>query len=170
MDEASKQYTAFTVENLGFFECKHMLFGLYNAPATFQRLMQNCMCKLNMNYCLIYLDDMIVFSKIEEEHLHCLPLVFGCFREQHLKIKPTKCKFLKSKINYLTHHVSKDGICPSKENLKAVAEFASPQTYTEIQAFWGFGHCKLFIEGFTHMCNHCTSIFLERVPARRMSK
>ena len=62
MDEASKQYTAFTVGNFGFFECNRMLFGFCNAPATFQRLMQNCMGELNLVYCLIYLDDLIVFS------------------------------------------------------------------------------------------------------------
>ena len=69
MDEASKQYTAFTVRNLGFFECEHMPFGLCNAPATFQRLMQNCLGELNLIYCLIYLGDVIVFSKMKEEHL-----------------------------------------------------------------------------------------------------
>ena len=70
MDEVSKQYTAFTVGNLGFFECDRMLFGLCNAPATFQWLMQNCMSELNFVYCLIYLDDLIVFSSTTEEHLH----------------------------------------------------------------------------------------------------
>ena len=69
MDEASKQYTAFTVGNLGFFKWEHMPFGLCNAPATFHRLMQNCLGELNLMYCLIYLDDVIVFSKTEEEHL-----------------------------------------------------------------------------------------------------
>ena len=65
MDEASKQYTTFTVGNLGFFECDRMPFELCNAPATFQWLMQNCMGELNLVYCLIYLDDLIVFSQIE---------------------------------------------------------------------------------------------------------
>ena len=68
MDKASKQYTAFTVGNLGFFECEHVPFGLCNAPATFLRLMQNCLGKLNFTYCLIYLDDVIVFSETKEEH------------------------------------------------------------------------------------------------------
>ena len=61
MDEALKQYTTFTVGNLGFFECDRMPFGLCNAPATFQWLMQNCMGELNFIYCLIYLDDLIMF-------------------------------------------------------------------------------------------------------------
>ena len=70
MDKALKQYTTFTVGNLGFFECNRMPFGLCNTPATFQWLMQNCMGELNLIYCLIYLDDLIVFSWMAEEQLH----------------------------------------------------------------------------------------------------
>ena len=76
MEEASKQYTAFTVGNLGFFECDQMPFGLCNTPATFQQFMQNCMGELNLIYCLIYLDDVIVFSQMVEEHLHRLHVIF----------------------------------------------------------------------------------------------
>ena len=61
MEEALKQYTAFTVDNLGFFKCDHIPFGPCNVPATFQWLLQNCLGKLNLLYCLIYLDDLIVF-------------------------------------------------------------------------------------------------------------
>ena len=150
MDEASKQYTAFTVGNLGgFFKCEHMSFGLCNAPATFQRLMENCLGELNLTYCLIYLDNVIVFSKMEEEHLKCLHIVFDHFWEHNLRLKPTKCEFFYDEINYLAHHVSKEGVQPSKENLKAVTEFALPWTYTEIQAFLGLvGHYRWFIKGF----------------------
>ena len=70
MDEASKQYTTFTVGNLGFFECNCMPFGLCNMPVTFQWLMQNCLGELNLIYCLIYLDDLIVFSWTAKEYLH----------------------------------------------------------------------------------------------------
>ena len=66
MDEESKQYTTFTVGSLGFIECERMPFGLCNAPATFQRLMQNCLGKLNVTYCLIYLDDVIIYSPVWE--------------------------------------------------------------------------------------------------------
>ena len=72
MDEASKQYTAFIMGNIGFFECEYMLFGLCNSLAMFQRLMKNCLGELNLTYCLIYLDDMIVHLKMEDEHLHHL--------------------------------------------------------------------------------------------------
>ena len=94
--------------------------------------MQNCLGELNLKYCLIYLDDMIVFSKTNEEHLQCLCAVFEHFQEHNLKLKLSKCEFFHNEINYLAHHVSKEGIWPSKENLEAVAEFTLPQSYTEI--------------------------------------
>ena len=149
MDEASKQYTAFTVGNLGFFECDRMLFGLCNAPATFQWLMQNCMGELNLVYCLIYLDDLIVFSRMEEAHLHQLHVIFDWLREYNLKLKPLKCSLFKEKINYLAHQVSKQGAQPSNTNLKAIAECALLRTYTEIRAFLSLiGHYRWFVRGF----------------------
>ena len=98
------------------------------------------------------MDDVIVLSKTEEEHLQSLCLVFECFQEQNLKLKASKYEFFHNEINYLAHHVSKEGVQPSKKNLKAVAGFAPPQTYTEIQAFLGLvGHYQQFIKGFAHV-------------------
>ena len=77
MDDASKQYTAFTLGSMGLYECKSMPFGLCNAPLTFQRLMQNCLGELNLTYCLIYLDDVIVFSEMPEEHLLRMRVAFN---------------------------------------------------------------------------------------------
>ena len=114
--------------------------------------MQNCPGELNLTYCLIYLDDVTVFSKMEEEHLKCLCIVFDCFWEHNLRLKPTMCEFFWDEINYLAHHVSKEGVQPSKENLKAVAEFTPSWMYMEIGAFLGFvGHYRWFIRGFAHI-------------------
>ena len=76
LDEDSIPYTAFTVGPLGFYECLRMPFGLTNAPATFQRLIENCLGDLHLNWCIIYLDDIIVYSKTPEEHLERLEAVF----------------------------------------------------------------------------------------------
>ena len=153
MDEASKQYTAFTVGNLGFYKCDRMPFRLCNAPATFQWLMQNCMGELNFIYCLIYLDDLIVFLQTAEEHLHRLRVVFNHLREYNLKLKPLKCSLFREEIDYLAHKVSKEGIRPSNINVRAIAEYAPPQTYTEIRAFLGLvGHYRCFIKG---LCLNC---------------
>ena len=86
MEEASKQYMTFTVGNLGFSKCNCMPFGLCNAPETFQRLMQNCLGELNLIYCLIYLDDSIMFLQTAEEYLHRLCIVFDQLREYNLKL------------------------------------------------------------------------------------
>ena len=75
MSPESKQYTAFTLGSMGLYECESMPFGLCNAPPTFQRLMLNCLGELNLTYCLIYLDDGIVFSHTEEEHLERMRVI-----------------------------------------------------------------------------------------------
>ena len=149
MDEESKQYTAFTLGSMGLYECKSMPFGLCNTPPTFQRLMQNCLGELNLTYCLIYLDDMIVFSKMPEEHLQRMCVVFDCLREHGLKLKPSKCDVFKSEINYLAHHVSQKGVLPSKKNLESIAQCLPPDTYTKVKSFVGLvGHYRHFIKGF----------------------
>ena len=140
------------VGNLGFYEFTHMPFGLCNTPATFQCLMQNTLGELNLTYCVIYLDHVIVFSCMEEEHLECLCMVFERFREFNLKLKPSKCSFFQSEIMYLAHHVSWRGILPSQENVQAVQEFPMPETYTQVCAFCGLaGHYRRFIKGFANI-------------------
>ena len=75
MSEESHQYTTFTVSSLGIYEFLRMPYGLCNVSVTFQCLMQNCLGELNLQYALIYLDDVIVYSQIPEEHLHHLQAV-----------------------------------------------------------------------------------------------
>ena len=93
MEEDCKALTAFTVGPLGFYECERMPFGLTNAPTTFQCLMQSCLGNLHLQYCIIYLDDIIVFSKTPEEHLVTLRAVFEQLKKAELKFKPFQCKF-----------------------------------------------------------------------------
>ena len=152
MDEESKQYTAFTLGSMGLYECKSMPFGLCNTPPTFQRLMLNCLGELNLTYCLIYLDDVIIFSRTEEEHLERMRVVFDRFREHGLKLKPSKCEVFKTEINYLAHHMSKRGVLPSKKNLEAIAQCPPPDTYTKVKSFVGLvGHYRCFIKGFANI-------------------
>ena len=149
MSLESKQYTAFTLGSMGLYECESMPFGLCNAPPTFQRLMQNCLGKLNLTYCLIYLDDVIVFSHTEEEHLERMRVIFDHLRGHGLKLKPSKCEVFKTEINYLAHHVSKKGVQPSKKNLESIAQCPPPDTYMKVKSFIGLvGHYRRFIKGF----------------------
>ena len=145
MDKESKQYTAFTLGSMGLYKCESMPFGLCNAPPTFQRLMQNCLGELNLTYCLIYLDDVIVFSDMPEEHLQRMRVVFDRLHEHGLKLKPSKCEVF----NYLAHHVSWKGVLPSKKNLESIAQCPPPDTYTKVKSFVGLvGHYRCFIKGF----------------------
>ena len=149
MAEKSKQYTAFTLGSMGLYECESMSFGLCNAPPTFQTLMQNCLGKLNLTYSLIYLDDVIVFSNMPDEHLWRMRVVFDCLHKHGLKLKLSKCEVFKSEINYLAHHVSREGVLPSKKNLESIAQCPPPDTYTKVKSFVGLvGHYRCFIKGF----------------------
>ena len=130
----------------------HMPFGLCNASVTFQHLMQNTLGELNLTYCVIYLDDVIIFSQMEEEHLKRLCIVLERFHEFNLKLKPSKCLFFQNKIVYLVHHISQEGIHPSWENVWAVEDFPMPETFTQVHAFCGLaGHYRHFIKGFTNI-------------------
>ena len=139
-------------DNLGFYEFTCMPFGLCNMPVTFQHLMQNTLGELNLIYCIIYLDDVIVFGHSEREHLEHLHVVFEYFREFNLKLKPSKCLFFQSEIVYLAHHVFREEICPSRDNVWAIEDFSMPETYTQVHTFCGLvGHYWHFIKGFAHI-------------------
>lgn len=104
--EEDKYKTDFTVGNMGFFECNRMAFGLTNAPATFQRLMERCIGELNLKECLIFLDDILIFSETFEEHLERINAVFTRLQQSGLKLKPSKCEFFKTNVKYLGYVVS----------------------------------------------------------------
>ena len=152
MAPGSQQYMAFMVGNLRFYEFTCMPFGLCNALATFQHLMQNTLGELNLTYCVIYLDNVIVFGRMEEEHLERLCVVFERFWKFNLKPKPSKCSFFQSEIMYLAHHVLQRGILPNWENVQVMQEFPMPETYTQVCTFCGLvGHYRRFIKGFANI-------------------
>jgi len=108
VEESDKEKTAFSTMN-GHFEFNVMLFGLTNAPATFQRLMECVLAGLTYEQCLIYLDDVIVFNSSFDEHLRRLRNAFNALR----KLKLSKCSFTCTEVSYLGHIVSARGITPN---------------------------------------------------------
>ena len=134
---------------MGVYEFLRMPYRLCNAPAMFQRPMQNCPGELNSTYALIYLDNVIVFSQTKEDHLHCLRVVFSWFLEHVLKLKPSKCHFLQDETTFLGHEVSAEGMKPGTANLKASTEIALPMTYTGVRCFTVMtGFFWHFIKGY----------------------
>ena len=150
MAEECKAYTAFTCGPLGFYECDTMPFGATNAPATFQRLMHDCLGELNMNWCIVYLDDIIIFSDTKEEHLKRLEAVFQKLCAAGLKLKPSKCFFFKEEIEYLEHVVSGKGISTNPKKIEAVSKWPTPRTVYDVRSFLGFvGYYRRFIKNFS---------------------
>ncbi len=150
MVEECKPYTAFTVGPLGFYECETMPFGATNAPATFQRLMENCLGELNLTWCIVYLDDIIIFSQTPEEHLERLEAVFKKLSAAGLKLKPSKCNFFKKELTYLGHLISEQGVATDPKKVEAVANWPVPSTVSEVRSFLGFvGYYRRFIKGFS---------------------
>ena len=146
MEEESKPLTTLTVGPLGFYKCERMPFGLTNAPATFQRLMENCLGELHLSWCIIYLDDITVFSDSPSEHLCRLRGVFAKLDKAGLKLKPNKCEFFKTRITYLGHIVSSKGIETDPKKVEAVKNWTVPKTVTDVRSFLGFtNYYKRFI-------------------------
>ena len=147
-----------------------MPFGLTNAPATFQRLMESCLSELHVNWCIIYLDDIIVLSRTPEEHLHRLKTVIGKLRAAGLKLKPTKCDLFKQQINYLGHIVSKGGVSTNPDKITTVTEWPQPTTVTEVRSFLGFvSYYMRFIPNFSKVAKPLNRLVqnLEGHPVRR---
>ena len=109
-----------------------MPFGLTNALATFQHLMESCLGEMHLKWCIYYLDDIIIFSKMPEEHIKRLRGVFEKQSAAELRLKPSKCEFFKSQITYLGHIVSKDGIETDPKKFTAIKEWPVPKTMTEV--------------------------------------
>ncbi|GFS67656.1 retrovirus-related Pol polyprotein from transposon 17.6 [Trichonephila clavipes] len=118
IDEADREKTAFITPE-GLYEFKVMPFGLCNAPATFERMMDNLLRHFKWTMCLCYLDDIIVFSETFEDHLIRLRLVLKCLQEAGLKLNSKKCLFAAQEVKILGHHVSSNGVRPDPDKIKA---------------------------------------------------
>ena len=161
LEEHCKPYTAFTCGPLGFYECNLMPFGASNAPATFQRLMENCLGDLNLKWCVVYLDDIIVFARTADEHLDRLRAVFEKLRQANLKLKCSKCNFFKKEIIYLGHHVSSKGIACDPKKIEVVKKWPKPETVNDVRSFLGFvGYYRRFIKGFSKIARPLNDLLI----------
>ena len=150
MAETHKERTAFTAGPLGFWEWNSMPMGTTNASATFQRLMQRCVGDMHLNQCVVFLDDILIYSATLEEHLTRLEAVFRRLKECGLKLKPSKCEFLKRECHYLGHVVSADGISTDPDKVSAVQNWRTPTSIKDVQQFLGFvGFYRRYIKNFS---------------------
>ena len=153
IDEEDRHLTSF-ITPFGLYQWKRMPMGLCNAPGAFQRLMEIVLSGLTYEIVLVYLDDIIVFGRSFEEHIHRLQLVFQRIREANLKISPAKCSLFQTKLVFLGHVVSADGIHTDPAKIAAVEKYPVPQTIRQLRSFMGLvGFYRKFVLNFGLIAN-----------------
>ena len=140
--------TAFSTES-GHFEFTRMPFGLKNAPASFQRIMNNVLAGLIGKICLVYLDDIIVFGKSLEDHLEKLEIVFKRLSSCNLKIQLDKCEFLKREAEFLGHVVTPEGVRQNPDTTRKILDWPLPTSETKIRQFNGLAsYYRRFVKDY----------------------
>lgn len=151
LNEDSQDRTAFCTPN-GLFEFKVLPFGLCNAPATFQRLMDLILSGLQWSACLVYLDDIIIVGKNFTDHLRNIHSVLSRIKEAGLKLQTTKCNFFKKAVSYLGHIVSEQGVAVDPGKVDKIKSWPTPTTSREVQQFLGLAnYYRRFIRGFAQI-------------------
>ena len=148
LDEDAREKSAFTTYH-GLYEFIRIPFGLCNAPATFQRVMQAVLAGLEWRSCFVYLDDILIASRTFDEHLKHIKEVLERLRTAGLRLKPKKCLFLREEVPYLGHVISASGIKPDPSKTAEVKAFPVPCDVTAVRQFIGLAsYYRRFVPGF----------------------
>lgn len=151
-----RKKTAFSTP-LGHYEFVRMPFGLKNAPSTFQRLMNSVLRDLINKICVVYLDDILIFSTSMEEHMTNIQKVFDRLREHNLKIQVDKCRFFAKETDYLGHILTTDGIKPNPAKVESIQKLKLPETQKQIKSFLGTtGYYRKFIKDYAKTAHGMT--------------
>ncbi len=177
IEEDQKLMTAFTVGPLGFYEYNRLPLGLSNAPATYQRLMEQLFRGISSdahNFCQIYLDDIIVVSKSFQEHLEHLTKVFERIHTSKMKLSPKKCHLFRDKVHYVGHIVSSNGIEADPDKTEKVRNWPVPTNANETRTFLGFtGYYRRFVQNYAKIAkplNEVALLVAGKRKSRRKSK
>src|SRR3954471_24644098 len=150
--------TAFTTR-YGLYEYTVMSFGLTNAPATFSRLMNSIFMEYQDKFVVVYLDDILIYSKNEEEHAEHLRLVLMKLREHRLYAKFSKCEFWLPEVTYLGHVISAKAFAVNPERVQAVLDWTPPESVKQVRSFLGLeSYCRHFVENFSKVAKPLTEL------------
>ena len=185
LKESAKPKSTFILSSLGKYQFNRVPFGLAQAPGYFQKLINDVL--KGSNFAMGYLDDIIIHSRSEKEHLEHLEEIFTRLKAAGLKLKLEKCCFFKKHIQYLGHLILADRIQPLPEKLESIAKMPAPRNPKEVKQFLGLvGYYRNFVPRFadisqvlTHLtkkdvefkwtpeCKNCFQIlkeFLQQAP------
>jgi hypothetical protein len=156
--------TAF-VSRYGHHEYLVVPFGLTNAPAIFMNLMNKIFMKYLDKFVIVFIDDILIYSKDKEEHAKHLKIVLQTLREHQLYAKFSKCKFWLDSAEFLGHVITKEGIAVNPSKVQSVLEWKSPKNAKEIRGFLGMaGYYRRFIEGFSKIAGPMTKLLKKNTP------
>ena len=157
LTESAKPKSAFVLSSLGKYQFNRVPFGLAQAPAYFQKLINDVL--KGCSFAMGYLDDIIIYSRSEKEHLEHLEEIFIRLKAAGLKLKLEKCCFFKKHIQYFGHLISVDGIQPLPEKLESIAKMPAPKNSKEVKQFLGLVHYyRKFIPRFTDISRVLTHL------------
>ena len=164
MDPDSQEKTAF-ITHSGLFEFTVMPFGLCNAPATFQRLMEHVLVGLVREKCIVYLDDILIIGRFFEEHLTNLQTVLTRLLEAGLKLKPEKCKLTRTEVDFFGYVVSENGVSTNPAKVSAVTQFPRPKDLKSLRAFLGLmSYYRRFIPCFSTVAHPLYNLTRKDTP------
>ena len=164
MDPDSIEKTAF-VTNQGHYEWLVMPMGLMNASSTFQRTIQQILGDLLYNGAINYLDDIIVYSKTQEEHFELLNSIMDKLVRNNIKLKRKKCEFMRSEVTYLGYTVSHNRVRPAQQKVEAILKFPTPKSAHDIRRLVGMGqYYRRFIPHYSQMVKPLTDLTRKDQP------
>ena len=156
---------AFARQKVGLFEFSVMPFGLCNAPATFQRLMETVLEGLARKQCFVYLDDILVISSTWEEHLQNLELVIERLKKAGLRLKPKKCAFARQKVTYLGHVISEAGISVDPTKIEKIQSYPIPMGLKPLRQFLGItSYYRRFTPQFSKIAEPLYALTRKNTP------
>jgi hypothetical protein len=166
MKEGDEWKTAFRTR-YGLYEYQVMPFGLTNAPATFQALINNVLRKHLDVFVIAYLDDILIYSENEEDHVKHVQTVLDLLDKHHLRLKPSKCAFHKEELDFLGHTVGIHGVKISEEKIRTIKEWAIPRNVKDVQSFLGFTNFnRSFIKNYAQIAIPLTRLTRKEVSWR----